>query len=101
MRALWGGRIPSLSAMALESAGTFAMTKATAAMMQYPPMMDFLTKARPEDLALIPPDLRGDLPGLVSLAQRQGIKVAPALVAAAAGTGGQATNQPVQQGAQQ
>jgi hypothetical protein len=84
MRALWGGRIPSIPAMALESAGTFATIRAAAAMMQYPPMMEFLTKARPEDVALIPPELRGDLPGLVSLAQRQGIKVTPALVAAAA-----------------
>ena len=55
-----------------------------------PPLLFFvftndriLTKARPEDTAMIPPELRGDLPGLVSQAQRQGIKVAPALIAMA------------------
>jgi hypothetical protein len=102
MRALWGGHIPSLPAMALESAGTFATTKAATTMMRYPPLLDFLTKARPEDLASIPPDLRGDLPGLVTLAQRQGIKVAPALVAATAGAArqpSQQVQQPVAQGA--
>jgi hypothetical protein len=102
MRALWGGHIPSLPAMALESAGTFATTKAATTMMRYPPLLDFLTKARPEDLASIPPDLRGDLPGLVTLAQRQGIKVAPALVATTAGAArqpSQQTQQPVAQGA--
>ncbi len=100
MRALWGGHIPSLPTMALESAGTYATTKAATAMMRYPPLLDFLTKARPEDLASIPPDLRGDLPGLVTLAQRQGIKVAPALVAATAGAAKQ-PNQQVQQPAAQ
>lgn len=89
MRALWGGHIPLIPlipTMALESAGTFATVRLTSAMMNYPPMIEFLTKARPEDVALIPPELRGDLPGLVSIARRQGIKVAPALIAAAAMT---------------
>lgn len=85
MRALWGGHIPSVPAMMLESAGTFATTKAATTMMRYPPMIRFLTEARPADLALIPPDLRGDLPGLVNLARQQGVNVSPALIAATAG----------------
>ena len=94
MRALWGGHIPSIPTMAAESVGTFAMTKATTALMRHPPLIKFLTQARPEDVALIPPDLRGDLPGLVNLARQRGIRVAPALVAAAAATNSQSVQQP-------
>jgi hypothetical protein len=93
-RALWGGHIPSIPIMGLESAGMLATVKATTGLMRYPPMIRFLSEARPEDVPLIPPELRGDLPGLVSLAQRQGIKVSPALVAAAA-AGTSAAQSPV------
>lgn len=93
MRALWGGHIPSIPTMVLESAGTYATTRAATTMMRYPPMLRFLTEARPEDVSLIPPDLRGELPGLVTLARRQGIRVAPALVAATAGMAGQQRQQ--------
>lgn len=101
-RALWGGHIPSIPTMGLESAGMLATIKATTHILQYPPLRQFLEQARPEDLASIPPDLRGDLPGLVNLAQRQGIKVAPALVAATAGAArqpSQQVQQPAVQGA--
>jgi hypothetical protein len=115
MRAIWGGHIPRLPGMALESGGTLATVKATTELMKYPPMLRFLTQARPEDVRLIPPEMRGDLSGLVSLAQRQGIRVSPALVAGAtgavaagsAGAGGAAGAavgagiQPDQQGTQQ
>jgi hypothetical protein len=90
-RALWGGHIPSIPMMGLESAGMLATVKATTGLLRYPPMIRFLEQARPEDVLLIPPELRGDLPGLVSQAQQQGIKVAPALTAAAAGTSAGAT----------
>lgn len=89
MRAFWGGHIPSIPLMGLESAGVLATTKFANELLRYPPMIRFLTQARPEDVALIPPDLRGDLPGLVSQARRQGIRVAPALIAATAGSDGQ------------
>jgi hypothetical protein len=95
-RALWGGHIPSIPTMGLESVGMLATVKATTHLLRYPPLLKFLEQARPEDIPLIPPELRGDLPGLVTLAQRQGIKVAPALVAAAAGTGNQLAGQPSQ-----
>lgn len=90
-RALWGGHIPSIPTMALESAGMLATVRATTHLLRYPPLLKFLEQARPADVPLIPPELRGDLPGLVTLAQRQGIKVAPALVAAAAGPQSQIT----------
>jgi hypothetical protein len=103
MRALWGGHIPSIPAMMLESAGTFATTRAATTMMRYPPMIRFLTEARPADLALIPPDLRGDLPGLVNLARQQGVKISPALLAATAGAAAnsQANQSTLLQGATQ
>lgn len=99
-RALWGGHIPSIPTMGLESAGMLATVKATTYLLQYPPLRQFLEQARPEDLASIPPDLRGDLPGLVTLAQRQGIKVAPALLAATAGAARQPSQQVQQPAAQ-
>jgi hypothetical protein len=101
-RALWGGHIPSIPTMGLESAGMLATVRATTHLLRYPPLRQFLEQARPEDVPLIPPELRGDLPGLVSQAQRQGIKVSPALTAAvaagttAAGQAGQAGRQSVQ-----
>ena len=95
-RALWGGHIPSIPMMGLESAGMLATVQATTQLLRYPPMIDFLTKARPEDVALIPPDLRGDLPGLVNLARQRGVKVAPALIAETAAMAGQ-HSQPAQQ----
>ena len=87
-RALWGGHIPSIPMMGLESAGMLATVKATTGLMRYPPMIRFLEQARPADIPLIPLELRGDLPGLVSQAQQQGIKVSPALTAAAAAYAG-------------
>lgn len=99
-----GGHIPNIGEvgyMGLASSGILAGTHALSSLLRYPPMIEFLSKARPEDLALIPADLQGDLPGLVSLAQRQGIKVAPALVAATTGAASQSnqqSQQPVAQG---
>jgi len=87
MRALWGGRIPSIPTMALESAGTYATTQAVTSLLRHPPLLRFLEQARPEDVPLIPPGLRGELPGLVSQARQRGIKVSPALIIAATAVG--------------
>jgi hypothetical protein len=84
MRGFFGGHIPPLLTTGLESGGILAASHAAASLLRYPPMIEFLTKARPEDTAMIPPELRGDLPGLVSQAQHSGIKVSPALIAATA-----------------
>ena len=106
MRDFFGGHIPDIGTVGTTgawTAGILAGTHAISSILRYPPMIEFLSKARPEDLASIPADLRGDLPGLVSLAQRQGIKVAPALVAATAGAARQPNQvqQPAAQGATQ
>ena len=85
MRGFFGGHIPSIPTAGVESGGILAATHAAVSLLRYPPLVDFLVKARPEDVAVIPPELRGDLPGLVSQAQRQGIKVSPALLAATGG----------------
>jgi len=85
MRGFFGGHIPPLLTTGLESGGILAASHAAASLLRYPPMIEFLTKARPEDTAMIPPELRGDLPGLVSQAQHSGIKVSPALIAMATG----------------
>ena len=87
MRALWGGHIPSIPTMALESAGTYATTQAVTSLLRHPPLLRFLEQARPEDVPLIPPGLRGELPGLVSQARQRGIKVSPALIIAATAVG--------------
>jgi len=102
MRALWGGHIPSIPTMALESAGTYATTQAVTSLLRHPPLLRFLEQARPEDVPLIPPGLRGELPGLVSQARQRGIKVSPALIiaATAVGMGGNRPSQQSQGGTQ-
>lgn len=85
MRGFFGGHIPSIPRAGAESGGILAATHVGVSLLRYPPLVDFLVKARPKDVAVIPLELRGDLPGLVSQAQRQGIKVSPALLAATGG----------------
>jgi hypothetical protein len=85
MRGFFGGHIPSIPMAGAESGGILAATHVGVSLLRYPPLVDFLVKARPKDVAVIPLELRGDLPGLVSQAQRQGIKVSPALLAATGG----------------
>jgi hypothetical protein len=84
MRAFWGGHIPSIPAMGVETLGSVAAVQSVVNMLNYPPMVEFLVRAQPGDIALIPPDLRGDLPGLVSLAKQRKMNVSPSLAAAAA-----------------
>lgn len=56
-------------------AGTTALTN----LLQRPAVVEFFTKATAQDIAQIPADLRGDLPQMVSAAERQGVRVSPAL----------------------
>ena len=57
-------------------AGTTALTN----FLERPAVVDFFTKATPQDIAQIPNDLRGDIPKLVKeLRSRKGITVSPAL----------------------
>lgn len=81
MRAIWGGHFPQIPSMALESAGTFAMVRGVSALMERPAVVKFLTKATAKDIAVIPADLRPDMPWIVNQAKQQGMNVSPALKA--------------------
>jgi hypothetical protein len=95
MKGFWGGTIPPLATIGLESAGVLATTQLVNHFLRYPPMVEFLIRARPENVAQIPPELRGDLSNIIPYAQKQGIKVSPALLAAFSGAGQQQQqNQP-------
>ena len=50
----------------------------------HPPVMDFLTRATRQQVAQIPPDLRGAMPDIVNLAGKRGVRVSPILAAYAA-----------------
>ena len=98
MRGFFGGRIPSILNVGAETGGLLVSTRMATSLLRYPPMIEFLSKARPEDVALIPSELRGDLPGLVSQAQRAGVRVSPILAAYAATVQrNRGQGQPVQQ----
>ena len=95
MKGFWGGTIPPLATIGLESAGVLATTQLVNHFLRYPPMVEFLTQARPENVAQIPPELRGDLSNIIPYAQKQGIKVSPALLAAFSGAGQQQDRPPI------
>jgi hypothetical protein len=81
------GQMPSIAGMAVDSAGTVAAVHGIADIMKNPKVVEFLTKATPADVEVIPPDLRGDLSGIIKEAQKSGIHVSPALLKAAASRG--------------
>lgn len=81
------GSIPSIPGMAVESAGTVAAVHGIASVLKNPKVVEFLTKATPADVEMIPQDLRGDLSGIVKEAQKSGIQVSPALLKEAAKKG--------------
>lgn len=82
MSSVMRGEIPSVAGTIAESAGTYGAVRGVAGMLRNPKVAEFLTKATPADVAQIPPDLRGQFPAILTQAQKQGIKVAPALVKA-------------------
>lgn len=71
---------------------------ATEELMGRPAVVEFLTRATRQQIARIPPDLRGEMPGIVTLAKAKGVQVSPALAAYAAAV---QRNQAAQQGGQQ
>ena len=90
----------SLKPLALmPAAGAAGM--ATEELMGQPAVMEFLTRASRQQVARIPPDLRGQMPDVVSLAEKRGIKVSPILAAYAAAIQNNRGNQPARQGSQQ
>jgi hypothetical protein len=44
-----------------------------------PSFVEFMTKATPQDVAAIPPDLRGSFPAIIQQAQSRGVTVSPAM----------------------
>ena len=92
----------SLKPLALmPAAGAAGM--ATEELMGQPAVMEFLTRASRQQVARIPPDLRGQMPDVVSLAEKHGIKVSPILAAYAAAiqnNRGAQASQSAQQGRQ-
>jgi hypothetical protein len=62
-----------------------------------PGVRDFFTKPTRQQLAAIPPDLRGQMPEIVQAAKQRGVQVSPLLIAYAATVQrnrGQQQNQP-------
>lgn len=92
-RAMTGdvGALASLPADIAEGGALVAGGHAVASFLENPKVANMLTRATPADVAQIPPEMRGDLGSLVQAAQKKGIKVAPALLAATTGAavGGQ------------
>lgn len=73
----------SLKPLALmPAAGAAGM--ATEELMSQPAVMDFLTRATRQQVAQIPPDIRGAIPEIVTMAKKRGVQVSPILVAYAA-----------------
>ena len=87
MSSIMRGEIPSVGGIAMESAGTYGAVRTVAGVLRNPKVVEFLTKATPKDVEQIPPDLRGQFPSIVRAAQKQGIKVSPALIASTLGAG--------------
>jgi hypothetical protein len=87
MKDVLHGQMPSIPRMALESAGTVGAVQGVASILKNPKVVNFLTKATPADIEVVPPDLRGDLSGIVKEAQKSGIAVSPALLKEAAKKG--------------
>lgn len=71
------GSIPrALAEGGIASAGVVAIAR----ILESPKVIEWLTKATPADIAQVPPELRGPgLENIVREAQRQGIKISPAL----------------------
>jgi hypothetical protein len=50
-------------------------------LLEHPPVMDFLRRATREQIARIPPELRGDMPRIVEVAKSHGVQISPLLAA--------------------
>lgn len=87
MSSIMRGELGDLGRAGVEGAATYGAVRGIAGIMRNPKVIEFLTKATPDDVAQIPQDLRGSFPDIVQAAQKQGIKVSPALIAATAGAG--------------
>jgi hypothetical protein len=67
---------------AIPAAGATGM--AIEELLAHPAVKEFLTRPTRQQIAQIPPGLRGDIPDIVSAAQSRGLRISPLLVSYAA-----------------
>ena len=91
MRNILHGNMEGAGMSVAARGGLAAVQYAYGRILKNPAVIRLLTEPTAADIATIPPDLRGDIPGIVKAAQAQGIKVHPALL-----TLGARSAQPVQ-----
>jgi hypothetical protein len=77
------GEVPSVGGLLGGTAVVAGGAHLLSSLLENPRVVDFLTKATPEDVAQVPPELRGDLPQIVNAAKNRGVKISPAFYAAA------------------
>jgi hypothetical protein len=80
------GDVVSLPADVAASAATYGGVQGVASILRNPTVANFLTKATARDFAQVPADLRGDMPTIISTAQKSGVRVSPALLGAVMGS---------------
>jgi hypothetical protein len=79
---------------AIPAAGSAGMAVET--MLEHPGVREFFTKATRQQVAQIPPDLRGAMPDIVAQAKAQGVQISPVLAAYAAAIQRNRKQQPAQ-----
>lgn len=87
LKTLWdayNGRFASLPGDISFGAGLYGVGEGFVRLLQKPEVQEFLTRPTPEDLAQIPPELRGNLGPMLDAAKAKGIQVDPRLYAIAA-----------------
>jgi hypothetical protein len=91
-----GAEVSPRGLMLMPASGAAGL--ATEELMSQPAVVNFLTKATKQQIASIPPELRGEMPSVVALAKTKGVPVSPILAAYAAtiqrNQNGQQANQP-------
>lgn len=85
LRGIWTGSVPNPLAVGVETGGVAATVALISRAMRSPKVVEFLSKATPQDVAQIPPEMRGDFPRILTEAKKRGIRVSPALVRAFTG----------------
>ena len=86
LRSLVHGQFGPLASIPMDVGVAVAATRGLANLMERPSVVNFFSKATAKDIAAIPPELRGDLPKMVQIAQKRGIPVSAALAAIGGGT---------------
>ena len=78
------GNLAAVPADLFEGGVAIGGIEGIARLLENPTVVEMLTRPRPEDIAQIPPELRGDMATIAQIAARKGIKVDPRLYAAGA-----------------